>query len=88
MMDLNPSFFIFKGAMCWWGGGTQTVPKYGGALIVGLAAGAVWWWWWWWWWWEGGQLVSYNQTLAPLTALQLSTHQTGQGKAESRWAFK
>ena len=30
----------------------------------------------------GGQLVSYNQTLAPLTALQLSIHQTGQGKAD------
>ena len=28
-----------------WVGGTQTVPKYGGALIVGLAAGAVRWWW-------------------------------------------
>ena len=83
MMDLNPSFFIFKGAMCWWGGGTQTVPKYGGALIVGLAAGgAV----------QccgGGREDNLSVTirLSPRSLLSTALH-TQDRSGESRWAFK
>ena len=69
--------------MVGWVGGTQTVPKYGGALIVGLAAGAVRWWWWWWWWWEEDNLsVTIRLSPCSLLSILLSTQQTGQGKAD------
>ena len=68
--------------MVGWVGGTQTVPKYGGALIVGLAAGAVRWWWWWWWWEEDNLSVTIRLPPRSLLSILLSTHQTGQGKAD------